>query len=205
MATHTINLSGVGFNQSSSGAPPWDIGRPQPVFVQLSTAGEIRGRVLDIGCGTGENALYLAALGHDVCGIDFAYAAIEQARKKSLQRGIWVNFRLVNALDLPCLGQTFDTVIDCGLFHVLSDEGRLRLAQGLTTVLDPGGRYFMLCFCEQETREGPRRITQHEIRSTFRNGWTIESIREAKFETTMHEGGAWAWLASITRTDGSFI
>jgi cyclopropane fatty-acyl-phospholipid synthase-like methyltransferase len=200
MTSETIDLPEGGFNQSYSGTPPWDIGRPQPVFVQLATAGEIRGRVLDIGCGTGENALYLAGLGHDVWGIDFARAAIEQARSKSLQRGIRVNFRVVDALDLSCVGQTFDTVIDSGFFHVLSDEDRPRFAHSLATVLEPKGRYFMLCFCEQETREGPRRVTHHDIRSTFRDGWTIEHIREAKFETTMHEGGAWAWLASLTRS-----
>ena len=188
MTTETIDLSEGGFNQSYGGTPPWGIGRHQPVFVQLATAGEIRGSVLNIGCGTGENALYLPAMGHEVWGIDSARAAIEKARGKSLQRGIRVNFRLVDAL-----------VIDSGFFHVLSDEDRARFAHSVATVFEPNGRYFMMCFCEQESREGPRRSTLHEIRSTFRDDLAIESIRETKFETTLHEGGAWAWLVSLTR------
>jgi len=203
MSTETTTRPEGGFNQSYSSTPPWDINGPQPAFVRLAQSGHIVSRVLDVGCGTGENALYLAGLGHDVWGIDSARAAIEKARTKSLQRGIQVNFRLVDALALPSLGMTFDTAIDSGLFHVFSDEERTEFVRSLEAVLVPGGRYFMLCFSERETREGPRRVTQAEIRESFRDGWIVNDIGEAKFETLIHEGGAWAWLASITRTDNS--
>src|SRR5215467_11498299 len=99
------------FNQSSSSTSLWEIGRPQSAIVRLAQSGNIVGTVLDVGCGTGENALYLSGLGHDVCAIDTAQAAIDHARRKSLQRGTRVNFRLVDALALPCLGITCDTVI----------------------------------------------------------------------------------------------
>lgn len=192
-----------GFDQGYAGVPPWDIERPQPAFVELVKTGEIRGSVLDVGCGTGENALYLAGLDHEVSGVDTAVAAIQKARSKSVQRGVRVNFRLVDALELPCLGTTFDSVIDSGLFHVFSDEERIRFRESLAAVLIPGGTYFMLCFSERETREGPRRVTQAEIRSLFQDGWTVNYIREARFETHIHEGGARAWLASITRLHNS--
>jgi cyclopropane fatty-acyl-phospholipid synthase-like methyltransferase len=187
------------FNQSSSSTSSWEIGRPQPAIVRLAQSGNIVGTVLDVGCGTGENALYLSSLGHDVCAIDTANAAIDHARRKSLQRGTRVNFRLVDALALPCLGLTFDTVIDSGLFHIFSDEERGEYANNLGAVLKPGGRYFMLCISERESREGPRRVTQAEIRDTFRNGWIINDIEESRFETLIHEGGANAWLASISK------
>jgi 2-polyprenyl-3-methyl-5-hydroxy-6-metoxy-1,4-benzoquinol methylase len=80
------------FDEAYSGTPPWDIGRPQGEFVRLAESGAIRGDVLDVGCGTGENALYLASLGHVVLGIDAAPHAIEKARKKSEERGIQVTF-----------------------------------------------------------------------------------------------------------------
>lgn len=187
------------FNQSSSAFPWEDLGRPQPAIVRLAQSGNIVGTVLDVGCGTGDNALYLSSLGHDVCAIDTAQAAIDQARRKSLQRGTRVNFRLVDALALPCLGLTFDTIIDSGLFPVFSEEERVEFTNNLEAVLMPGGRYFMLCISERESREGPRRVTQAEIRDTFRNGWTIHDIQETRFETLTHEGGALAWLASISR------
>lgn len=203
MGAQEITRPEGGFNHAYDRVAPWDIERPQPAFVELAQAGEVRGSVLDAGCGTGENALYLAGLGHEVWGVDSALAAIQKARSKSLQRGVRVNFRLVDALELGCLGKTFDTLIDSGLFHVFSDEERIRFRESLAAVLVPGGTYFMLCFSERETREGPRRITQAEIRSFFQDGWTVNYIREARFETNIHEGSALAWLASITRLHDS--
>ena len=194
----TISPEGA-FDHSSSGVSPWDIARPQPAIVRLAQSGAIVGSVLDVGCGTGENALYLSSLGHEVTAIDTAQDAIDKARKKSLERRLRVNFRLVDALALPCLGLSFDSVIDSGLFHVFSDEERVEYANNLGAVLRPGGKYFMLCLSERETREGPRRVTQGEIRDTFRIGWTINDIQESRFETLSHEGGAWAWLATVSR------
>jgi hypothetical protein len=107
---------------------------------------------------------------------------------------------VVDALDLACLGTTFETVIDSGLFHLFTDEERRLFLTGLAVVLRPGGTYFMLGFSDQETREAPGRITQAEIYSTFQTGWTINYIHAASFETRGHDGGAKAWLASITRT-----
>lgn len=182
-----------------TGMAPWDIGRPQPAFVSLAQSHQLRGPVLDVGCGTGENALYLAGLGLDVTGVDSARAAIEAAREKGRLRQMRANFRVVDAFDLACLGTTFDTVIDSGFFHLLTDEERVRFLPSLAAVLRPGGTYVMLCFSDQETRQGPRRISRAEIESTFRTGWTIHRIQAAIFETKIHEGGAKAWLATITR------
>ena len=122
------------------GAAPWEIGRPQPSFVSLAQSQQIRGPLLDVGCGTGENALYLAGLGFDVNGIDSARAAIEMARDKARVRQVRAYFRMVDALDLACLGTTFETVIDSGLFHLLTDEERRLFLAGLAVVLRPGGK-----------------------------------------------------------------
>jgi ubiquinone/menaquinone biosynthesis C-methylase UbiE len=188
------------FQAVYAGVPPWEIGGPQPVFVRLEEAGEITGTVLDVGCGTGENALYLASRGHEVWGIDYVPAAIEKARAKARERGLGVTFVEGNALNLGKLGRSFDTIIDCGLFHSLSDGERPRLVRTLAAVLTFEGRYFMLCFSERELREGgPRRVTQAEIRAAFREGWTINYIVGARFESRIHPGGAQAWLSSITR------
>jgi 2-polyprenyl-3-methyl-5-hydroxy-6-metoxy-1,4-benzoquinol methylase len=81
------------FEKAYDGQAPWDIGGPQPEIVRLAEAGAIRGVVLDVGCGTGENALYLAGRGLDVWGIDFIPKAIERARDKALQRGLGVTSR----------------------------------------------------------------------------------------------------------------
>lgn len=180
--------------------PPWDIGRPQEVFVTLADAGKIRGSVLDAGCGTGENALFLAGRGFQVIGVDAAPAAVGQARAKAKDRAIPAEFVVGDALDLGALGRTFDTVIDSGVFHVFSDEDRPRYAQSLAAALVPGGRYFMLVFSDEQPGEtGPRRISQREIRETFAEGWTVDEIVPALFSTNFEAGPARAWLASLTR------
>ena len=188
------------FESAYEGTPPWDIGRPQPEFVRLEAAGEIRGSVLDVGCGTGENALHMAAKGHDVWGIDGAPTAIKKAKAKAKERALKVNFVGHDALRLESLGRTFDTVIDSGLFHVFDDADRKTFARSLESALAAGGRYFMMCFSEREPGDwGPRRVTQAEIRETFTKGWEIESITAAKFEAIVEGGGAEAWLSRIAR------
>ncbi len=188
------------FNSAYEGTPPWDIGRPQKEFIRLAEEGEISGRVLDVGCGTGENALYLASLGFEVWGIDTAPSAIKKAKEKAKKRGITVNFLVSDALKLQLLQVKFHTVIDCGLFHVFSDEERPIFAASLSSALYPGGKYFMLCFSEHEPGSyGPRRVTQAEIRATFSKGWKINYIREAELEITFGPDGVKAWLSSITR------
>lgn len=188
------------FNQAYKGRPPWDIGRPQKEFVDLVRKGEITGSVLDIGCGTGEHALFFAAEGHEVWGIDSAPLAIGKAKEKAAERGLSVHFLVHNALGLASLGRRFDTATDSGLFHTLSDEDRQVFAESLAAILVPDGKYFMLCFSDLEPPGyGPRRISQGEIRETFRNGWTINYIRPATFESRTREQGPKAWLSSITR------
>ena len=115
---------------ASEKPPAWDIGRPQPAFDHLAKAGNLVGRVLDPGCGTGEHALLAASLGHEVVGVDLSAKAIELAITKATERGIEARFLVADALRLADLGEQFDTVLDCGLFHVLDDDERKRYVDG---------------------------------------------------------------------------
>ncbi len=156
--------------------------------------------MLDVGCGTGENALYLASLGLSVWGIDAAPAAIRRAKRKARRRDLQATFLVADALELSALAQRFDTITDSGLFHVFSDEERPVFAAGLRSALDSGGTYFMLCFSDRQPgTSGPRRVTQAEIRATFGKGWKINFIREAMFEASLSPQGVRAWLSSISR------
>ena len=180
--------------------PPWDIGRPQAEIVRLAEAGEITGSILDVGCGTGEHALYLASLKHETWGVDSSPLAIGKAKRKAQERRLKVTFLVWDALQVGGLKRSFDTVIDSGLFHVFSDEERPLYARGVASVLRPGGNYHMLCFSDREPDSfGPRHLSQEEIKATFRMGWRINYIRAARFETNVHPSGAQAWLSSITR------
>jgi SAM-dependent methyltransferase len=183
-----------------NGTPPWDIGRAQPAIIRLAEEGLITGDVIDVGCGTGENALYLASRGLAIIGVDAAPTAIAQAQEKARLRSSSATFLVADALALKGLVRTFDTAIDCGLFHTFSDADRVRFECSLHRTLRAGARYVLLCFSEQEPGElGPRRVTQPEIRATFATGWTVDSIVAERFAASLPGDGAHAWLAVLTR------
>src|SRR5439155_8255256 len=188
------------FDAMYTGTPPWDIERPQGSLRAVADAGGIRGRVLDAGCGTGEHALMAAALGLDATGIDGSPRAIALARSKAAQRGIGVRFLLADALDLGSLGETFDTVIDSGLFHVFGDDDRARYVESLRATTVPGGRVHMLCFSDRfPPGFGPRRISQDEIRTNFSDAWNVASIEAVGLEVNFSPEPVPAWLATIER------
>jgi SAM-dependent methyltransferase len=184
-----------------NGDPPWDIGRPQPAIVRLADDGLIEGDVIDVGCGTGENALHLASRGLSVVGVDAAPTAIARARAKAAARASGATFLIADALALESLGRTFDVAVDCGLFHTFGDAERVRFARSLHAVLRPGACYVLLCFSElQPGEQGPRRVTQPEIRATFADGWTVDSIVGERFAAQLFGDGAHAWLAMLSRS-----
>jgi cyclopropane fatty-acyl-phospholipid synthase-like methyltransferase len=195
------------FQKVYDGEAPWDIGKPQPAIV--AAAQQITGSVLDVGCGTGENALFFAQQGHQTTGIDFVEYPIAEAKRKAQRRGLPATFRVMDALRLEEIPEAFDCVIDCGLFHVFSDDDRVRYVAGLASVVKPGGRVFLLCFSDREPPgDGPRRVSQAEIRAAFSSGWEVESIQHARFETRpdlkeirFSEGGPFAWFCVIRRSE----
>lgn len=182
------------------GWAPWDIGRPQPAFVRLADAGEIRAPVLDSGCGTGEHTLMLATRGFEAVGVDIAPSAIARAREKAGQRGLTVEFQVADVLRLDRLGRRFATIIDSGVFHTFADEDRPRYVASLASALEPDGIVHLMCFSEYTPGTcGPRRVTQAELRAAFADGWQVDRIAPEIFEVSEDFGQhPHAWLARIT-------
>ena len=193
------------FENLYKGQAPWDIGKPQKAFIEL--ADQIRGSILDAGCGTGDTALFLASRDNQVTGIDFLEEPIRRAKCKAVERGLSVTFLVKDALTLKDWSERFDNVIDSGLFHVFSDEDRKKYVASLVSVLKSGGKLILLCFSDEEPgTEGPRRVSSKELHDAFGNGWSIESLQPSRFEVRpdlkdfhFSEGGPKAWFAVIRK------
>ncbi|ALG15173.1 SAM-dependent methyltransferase [Kibdelosporangium phytohabitans] len=194
-------MTGLPWDASYQDGPaPWDVGGPQPAVVRLAAAGGFTGAVLDAGCGTGENALHVASLGLPVLGFDVAETALAIAAENAQGRN--AEFTVADALGLHRLGRTFDTVLDCGLFHTFDADERPRYAASLSTVAKPGATLYVLCFSDAGPDTGPHPISRDDLREAFtsQTGWAVAAIEPDRVLTRFHgDSGAPAWLATITR------
>lgn len=183
------------FRDAYDEGAPWDIGRPQGAIVRAAESGVIQGDVLDLGCGKGDNALFLSQAGHYVWGVDIVEDAVETARRRAAERSIDARFFTLDAFELDRLDRRFDTVVDSGLFHVFDPDQRDAYVDRISSVLHTGGRLVLLCFSDLEPGDwGPHRVSENELRATFARGWTLDTIQPSRFELADPAGSAHAWL-----------
>lgn len=171
------------FYRSSS--PPWVIGEPQPAVVELERAGLINGRVLDVGCGTGEHTLLLTRLGYDVLGIDFSPEAVAQARRNAEANGVPARFEVADALNLGA-EHGYDTIVDSALFHVFDDTDRPVYVASLHGACRPGGVVHVLALSDEGRGFGPQ-VSEQVIRSAFADGWVLESLERSTYRGVVTE------------------
>jgi SAM-dependent methyltransferase len=196
-------MTGLPWDASYHDGPaPWDTGRPQPAIVRVAAEGGFAGAVLDAGCGTGENALHVAALGLPVLGVDVAETALATARAKARDRGIDAEFAAADAFDLGRLGRSFETVLDCGLFHTFNGDERPGYVASLASVTARDATLYVLCFSDDGPGTGPHPVSQEELGAAFGigNGWNVAAIEPDRIQTRYHDdAGAPAWFAAIRR------
>jgi cyclopropane fatty-acyl-phospholipid synthase-like methyltransferase len=158
------------------GFAPWDTGRPIPMLVEAveGQEGLVPGRALDIGCGSGRNAIYLARHGWDVTGVDLVGHAITLARRNAEAAGVSVRFVEgdVTRLDDLDIGQGFDLLIDSGCYHAVPVDRRDAYVAGVSTVASPGAR--LLMFGVGATLVPRAGMTEEELRQRF-TGWRLVS------------------------------
>lgn len=141
--------------------PPWDTGISPPELIEFIAATP-PGVALDIGCGTGTNAIRLAKEGWKVTGVDFAPRAIWLARSKASQEGVQVDFYIADATDLKELHGPYNLILDIGCFHSLSESGMSKYIENLERLLAPGGTYLLYGFF-QAGNEGGRGFTEADL------------------------------------------
>ncbi len=193
---------------------PFDQEQPYEWIVALETEGKIRGKVLDLGCGAGHNAIYLASKGYDITGIDLSRTAVERAREKASSRGIAAKFVQASICEPLVYEGQFETVIDIGCFHSLLDEDHAKYAANLHRACAPGATIFLRAFSNFNGRQDVSldgkifqapSVSKIQLRNAFSEGWTIASLEHKEFELSeigLVDGErqmAKAWFAQIER------
>ena len=162
--------------------PPWDNGAPSESVIAWQTGGWVRGDVLDIGCGLGDNAVYLAKNRYAVTGLDISPTALITAERRAKDAGVDVKFAVADSTKLDGYTDAFDTVIDIGLFHSLDDDGRRSYAAAVHRATRAGATLLLSCFSDSNpVGEEPRpAVSEATLRDLLGGaGWDIVSLEPA--------------------------
>ncbi len=154
----------------------WDPPEIPKELVQLVESGEIprASAVLDVGCGAGREALFMAEQGYRVTGLDSSREALRQARLNQKRLGIAdtlaIDWILGSAFDPSVEPSSVDLVLDRGCLHCVDHEGRPRYAKAIERVLRPGGKLFLREAREDDEEQGLVGLTTPEVDRLFPPG-----------------------------------
>jgi SAM-dependent methyltransferase len=163
--------------------PPWDTKAPKENVIAWQEGGWVHGDVLDIGCGLGDNAIYLAKSGHNVTGLDISPTALITAERRAKDAGVNVKFAVTDSTKLEGYTEAFDTVVDSGMFHCLDDDGKRSYAAAAHRATRPGATLLLSCFSDANPSddEWPRpAVSEQTLRDVLDGaGWDIGSLEPA--------------------------
>jgi 2-heptyl-1-hydroxyquinolin-4(1H)-one methyltransferase len=177
------------------GTPVWSIGVPQPEIARLIDQGKIHGDVLDAGCGEAALSLTLAALGHNVVGLDISSAAIELARSEAARRHLTnATFEVADITSFSGYDGRFNTIIDCTLFNAFPIHLRDAYQQSIVRAAAPGASYLILVLDKAafaNARDNPGTpVTKGELRDVVSKYWVIDEICPARIYSNVPKKGA---------------
>lgn len=168
--------------------PRWDSDKTPPELKAMVGSLPPNGRILDLGCGTGTNAIYLAEHGFDVTAVDFSKTAIEMARKKAQHKNASLDFWVADVTKLDFLETSFDLVFDLGCLHSINQEGRQRYAQHVIRLTRSGSRLMVWAFNGKSIGIG---VDPGELQKLFEPAFTLDNIESGYFH---NRSSSWYWF-----------
>lgn len=188
-----------------SGTPPWETGQPSQELARVIAEERIAPcRVIDLGCGSGINSVWLAQQGFDVTGVDVTPLAIERARERAAEAGVRVRFVLDDVLDLRERYEPFPFFFDRGCYHSVRDPGVEAFLRTLQRITALGSLGLVLAGNAREPPpegQGPPVVSAEEIRAELGSVFDIVRLREFRFDTSLPDNPApLAWSCLLRRT-----
>jgi SAM-dependent methyltransferase len=185
------------YSEMPSADIPWNIESPPKALVDLIDAGQVQPcKTIDLGCGAGNYAIYLARLGFDVTGVDISPSAIALAGANAKRKGVPCRFLVADVLGgLPEITETFEFAYDWSLLHHVFPIDRTQYAETVHRLLVLGGKYLSVCFSEKDAGfggTGPIRRTplgtmlyfssEDELRDLFAPDFDIKILKTVPIE-----------------------
>lgn len=171
-----------------SGIPPWETGQPSRELARVIAEQQIKpGRVIELGCGSGINAVWLAQQGFDVTALDFTPLAIDKARQRASAAGVLVRFVLADVLHLAEDFAPFPFFFDRGCYHCVRTENARAYLQTLGKITSPGSLGLILAGNAKEPSppgQGPPVVSAEEIHAELMPAFEIVALREFRFDTS---------------------
>lgn len=160
---------------------PWNIETPPNVLVELVESGKIKPcKAIDMGCGAGHYAIFLANQGFHMTGVDNSTSAIHMAQTNAKKKGVECDFRVADVLgEFKEVPDTYDFVYDWHLLHQFYPEQRTAYCENVNKILNPGGQYLSVCFSEKNPQfggKGKYRNTSLGTRLYFSSEAEIEAL-----------------------------
>jgi SAM-dependent methyltransferase len=184
-----------------AGTPPWETGKPAQELVRLVSEGILKPMAtLELGCGTGANAVFLARRGFEVTAVDASPTAIERARTRAEDAGALLRIVLADVYEFGETAGQFDLVFDVGFYHVARRTELSRLLDLLWRITRPGSLYLTLAGAADESAEGgPPQVSEDQIHNELGRIFECVQLRPFRFESPMHKEGYLGWSCLMRR------
>ncbi len=185
------------------GTPPWETGKPAAELVRVLDQGLVpTGSVLELGCGTGADAILLAQRGFELTAIDSSPTALERTRFRAEQEDVLARFVLADAFEFAATAGQFDLVYDAGFYHFIRQNQLAQFVDLLWRVTRPGSFYLALIGSTEEPAEGgPPQVSEKQIRHELGRLLDFVHLRPFRFESPQREEGYLGWSCLMRRPE----